>query len=214
MRFAAGCAAFFLLSGISAVAQSTAPTTTTPPQAGNFTCTFETLHPDGKKHGKGNTITECRSTVVVPPACPVDMHVRQGFGGGMIAVDESGVRRKVFAPRLRLFLNDVRKEKAGQTIVSATVTVHGSSGKARMLPLDAGSGGHDDLKSEDVERTLSVDLANWGEPGVSGDFRLPGLTSARRIDLQSVTYEDGSTWKLSGDQTCHVAPDPVMLINQ
>jgi len=214
MRFAAGCAAFFLLSGISAVAQSTAPPTTTLPEAGNFICTFETVHPDGKKHGKGNTITECRSTVVVPPACPVDMHVRQGMSQGMLAVDANGERRLVFAPRLRLFLNDQRKDKAGQTIVSATITVHGRKGKARLQPLNVGPGGSDDSDSADLEKTLSVELGNWGEPGVSGDFRLPGLTSARRIDLQSVTYEDGSTWKLSGDQTCHVAPDRVMLINQ
>ena len=61
---------------------------------------------------------------------------------------------------------------------------------------------------------LTVALAEWGEPGVSGDFRLPGFVSADRIDLQSITYEDGSTWKLAGKESCRVAPDPIMLVDR
>ena len=140
------------------------------------------------------------------PACPIDMHVRQGIGGGMVAVDENGVKRPVFAPRYRLLLNDLRKP--GQKIVSAMVTVRGWNGKARALPADSDSDG----KSGSIQRTLSVDLVGWGEPGVEGDFRLPGFTSANRVDLQAVTYEDGSTWKLAPTDTCRVAPDPLMLV--
>lgn len=152
------------------------------------------------------------------PACPIDMHVRQGIGGGMIAVDENGMKRRVFAPRLRLFLNDLRPGKSDQQIISAKVTVHGSNGKARVHPVDANAdsdaGGNGDLKSGVVQRTLNVDLGNWGEPGASGDFRLPGFISTSRVDLESVTYQDGSTWKLSGTETCHVAPDFLMLVSR
>jgi hypothetical protein len=59
-----------------------------------------------------------------------------------------------------------------------------------------------------------VGLADWGEPAVSGDFGLPGFASASRVDLDSVTYSDGTVWKLAGNEMCHVAPDPMMLINQ
>src|SRR4051794_5839617 len=142
----------------------------------------------------------------VVPGCPVDMHVRQGIGGALVAVDENGVKRPVFAPQYRLFLNDVRKP--GQKIVSATVTVRGWNGKARALPADSDS----NLKFGSIQRTVTVNLAGWGEPGVEGDFRLPGFTSASRVDLQAVTYEDGSTWKLASTDTCRVAPDPVMLV--
>jgi hypothetical protein len=146
------------------------------------------------------------------PACPIDMQVRQGVGGGMLAVDRNGEKRKIFAPRLRLFLNDLRLNKPSERIVSATVTVHGSSGKARILPLDADSDRYWELNSAQLDRTLTVDLAEWGEPGVSGDFRLPGFVTTSRVDLQSVTYEDGTTWRLSRTEACHVAPDLLMRV--
>jgi hypothetical protein len=142
----------------------------------------------------------------VARSCPINMHVGQGIGGAMVAVDENGVKRQVFAPRLRLSLNDVRSDKPSQRIASAMVTVHGTNGKPKPRPIDS------DMDQSDMEMTLTVSLAEWGEPGVSGDFRLPGFTSANRIDLQSITYEDGSTWKLSRGQSCRVAPDPLMLI--
>ena len=134
------------------------------------------------------------------------MHVGQGIGGAMVAVDESGVKRQVFAPRLRLFLNDLRRDKPNQRIVSAAVTVHGSKPRAKARPIDT------ETDQGELEMNLNVSLADWGEPGVSGDFRLPGFTSANRIDLQSLTYADGSIWKLSGGQSCRVAPDPLMLV--
>ena len=126
----------------------------------------------------------------------------------MVAVDENGVKRPLFAPRLRLFLDDVRTDKSSQRIVSAAVTVHGSKSTAKVRPIDSKT------DPGDLAMTLNVSLADWGEPGVSGDFRLPGFTSANRVDLQSVTYADGSTWKLSGGESCRVAPDPLMLVGR
>jgi len=146
--------------------------------------------------------------------CPIDMHVRQRVGGGTVAVDENGVKHRVFAPRLRLFLNDFRTSNSGQKIVSATVTVRGSNGKEHMQRLDTLPDQGRNSESGSITRTLNVDLGTWGEPGVSGDFRLQGFTSASRVELESVTYEDGSTWKLSGGESCWVSPDPMMLINR
>jgi len=184
MRVAANLGVFILISVVSSVAQTGSP-------AQNPTL----LRSD----------PATLRTRMIPP-CPIDMHVRQGIGGALVAADENGVKRPVLAPRYRLLLNDVRK--SGQKIVSATVTVRGWNGKARALPADSDS----DLKSGTIQRTLTVNLAAWGEPGVEGDFRLPGFTSASRVDLQAVTYEDGSTWKLAPTDTCRVAPDPLMLV--
>ena len=52
-------------------------------------------------------------------------------------------------------------------------------------------------------------MANRRSPGISG---CPGFTSTRMVDLESVAYDDGSVWKLSGTGTCHVPPDMVMLV--
>ena len=203
--------ALFLAGGTAILAQYTPPKTTTLPDGFGVSC-MEPASPVDGKHAKNNALETCSTPV--GQGCPVDMRVRQQRGGATVAVDENGVKRRVFAQRLRLFLNDQRRDKAGQKIVSAAVTVHGTGTKARMQPLGSGSNDYFDLNSSSMVRTLKVDLAKWDEPGVSGDFLIPGFTSANRVDLEFVTYEDGSTWKLGKNDTCRVAPDPLMLINR
>ena len=201
MRVVAGLSAILALSGIPAVAQYSAPTTTIPDSVG-VTC-LEDTQPVDPKHPDGSAQMTCTATPV--QGCPVDMRVRQRMGGDTVAVDANGVKRKVFAQRLRLILNSFRQDNSGREVVSATVTVHGTGTEARMRPLGAGND-HGDLNSGSKARTLSVSMSNWGEPGVAGDFLLPGFTSASRVDLESITYDDGSTWKLSKNETCQVAP--------
>lgn len=211
MRVSTGLCLVILLSALSARAQNTpttAPSSLIQPGAVNTICGTPLTIPDGH-HPSGSNETRCVTVFV--PGCPIDMRVRQGIGGGMLAVDENGIQRRVFAPRLRLFLNDLRPGRADQKIVSATVTVRGVAGKAHFHRLNSVPALN--AQSGSIVRTLSVDLANWGDRGVEGDFRLPGFASASRIDLESVTYANGSTWKLAGTETCRVAPDLLMLIN-
>lgn len=203
MRVVAGLAALLILAGIPAVAQNSQLPTTTVPGAVAVQC-FENLLPNIGTPPKGGTGTRCTTTVV--EGCPVDMRVRQRMGGGTVAVDKDGNRRQVFAQRLRLILNSLRQGEGDRKAVSATVTVHGTGAKARMQSLRSGSASNSMVKS------FNVDLAHWDEPGISGEFLLPGFTSASQVDLESVTYDDGTTWKLSNNQSCRVAPDPLMLI--
>jgi hypothetical protein len=205
MRVVAGLAALFILGSIPALAQNSQLPTTTVPDALAVQC-FENLLPDNGKHEKGSTVTGCKTSVI--EGCPVDMRVRQRMGGGTVAVDKDGSRRQVFAQRLRLILNSVRQGEGDRKAVSATVMVHGTGAKARMQSLRSGP------VSNSMVRTFEVDLAHWDEPGVSGEFLLPGFTSASQVDLDSVTYEDGTTWKLSRNHSCRVAPDPLMLIDK
>ena len=46
----------------------------------------------------------------------------------------------------------------------------------------------------------------------SADVHVPGFTSVSSVELQQVTYADGSTWKMSSSSFCRVAPDPLMLV--
>jgi len=213
MRVMAGFTLITLLSGISVFAQTAASpggSNRIQPGAMNTICGTR-LQLNDENHPKGGTETTCVTVFI--PGCPIDMRVRQGIDGGMVAVDKNGEMRPVFEPRLSLSLNDLRPDTSGQKIVSAVVTVRGTGGKVHIQPLNALPASKSDSLSRVVIRTLNVHLADSGEPGVSGDFRLPGFTSANRTDLQSVTYEDGSTWKPSGNETCRVAPDPLMLIS-
>jgi hypothetical protein len=139
--------------------------------------------------------------------CPLDMHVRQGIGGRMLAVDEHGAQVEMFAARLKLLLKDLRANQPASQMEKATVTVHGLSGKEQILPADSRSD-----RPADRVTTLTVRMTGDGEPEVSGILRLPGFTAALMVDLESVIYDDGTVVKFSGSEACHVAPDFLMPV--
>jgi hypothetical protein len=207
MRIVAGLAAFVVLSAIPAAAQYSPLPTSTIPDAMNSICVTESQPQKDKKDGKAPAVTECRT--VVEQGCPVDMRVRQRMGGTAVAVDANGVKRKVLAQKLRLFLNSFRPDPGARKPVSAVVRVHGTGDEPRMRTL-----GSVDVNSSAMLRTFRVNLETRSEPGASGDFLLPGFTSASQVDLVSVTYDDGSTWRLGQNESCRVAVDPMMLINR
>jgi hypothetical protein len=135
------------------------------------------------------------------------MHLRQGIGSRMMAVDKHGAQVQMFAARLKLLLRDLRPHRPAQQMVEATVTVHGLNGAEQIVPADA----HRNRSAEAV-KTLTVRLTPDGDPEVSGDLRLPGFTATLMVDLDSVTYDDGTVVKFSGSSACHAPPDMVMLV--
>jgi len=151
--------------------------------------------------------------VVVLPrdACPVNMHALQGSGTGLIAVrGEKQTNGSV--QRIHLVLSTAESKQ----IVGAKVKVSGLSGRNRVerassamdLTLDPGQ------KSSPAVLTRRLDAAFMPENDkeAATDLVLPGFTSVRSIQLESITYSDGTTWTVPGLQSCHVAPDPMMLI--
>jgi hypothetical protein len=139
------------------------------------------------------------------PGCPIAMRAKQGVGGHLSEA-QKGQRTEMFAAHLHLGLDDGHSKSAPQ-MLKATVIVHGLNGRQRVLPLtDAADG------SADIIRTFTVNLAPQEEAGMSGELLLPGFTAARLIELKSVTYSDGSTWKFSDQSTCSTAPDMLMPV--
>lgn len=171
-----------------------------------FTVLFGLLPSVAQKVTPGDL--KLRAVEPASPAsvCPLDMHVRQGIGSRMMAVDEHGAQVEMFAARLKLLLKDLRADKTGQRMVRATVTVHGLNGQEQILPADT------EPRSADAKKTLSVRLTGDGDPEVSGDLLLPGFTAALMVDLESVTYDDGTVWKFSGASACHAPPDFLMPV--
>ena len=143
------------------------------------------------------------------PQCPLDMHVRQGAGGRMIATDKNGGRVERFEARLKLLLSDHRPSRSGQRMVRARVTVIGWNGKEQILPVGATR----DQSSGMARMDVTVALSGGGFPDASADLNLPGFTGARLVELQSVTYDDGQVWSFTGSSACHAAPDPFMPVD-
>ena len=143
------------------------------------------------------------------PVCPLDMRVRQGGLGQMIATDKNGARVKMFAARLRLQLTDNRPDRTSQPMVNATVTIRGWTGKEQVLPIGA--------TREDggsfSRMTLTVPLSGGGLSEASSELLLPGFTAAKTVQLDSITYHDGQVWTFQGLSACQVAPDMFMPVH-
>jgi hypothetical protein len=134
-------------------------------------------------------------------SCPVSMRAQHLSDGSLVKTRDghpSGIGQW-------LHLSLVSRDST--QIARATLRVRGFSAKARVT--QTGPGGD---QAFDAMRTLTVALTAAADRSASADFRVPGMTAVGRIDLESLEYSDGSTWKAGGASSCRVVPDPEMLI--
>jgi hypothetical protein len=92
-----------------------------------------------------------------------------------------------------------------RSIVNAQVIVHGFSNKGRYIPL---SGADSDLAT-----TVDVALDVKGNGQASRNLSLSHFTAITAVDVNAITYADGSTWRTSSPGACSASPDLLMLVN-
>jgi hypothetical protein len=132
-------------------------------------------------------------------SCPVGLRARPGVGGNIMTIDASD---GVGSQMLSLDLSNI----GSRHITGAQITVHGLTAHGHVIPassyLDAGT------------TTKRIDLALTVAPGATTSTNLlfKGFTSVSTIDLDSLTYADGSTWHASPQHTCQITPDRFMLV--
>jgi hypothetical protein len=157
--------------------------------------------------GQPNQLTALR---LAPPAmgCPVSLRAQHLADFGMVRTGNT--HREGVGQRLHMALTDNRASK----IVRATVTVHGYSNKARLTESAMGSGGSDAALTVTVPFYSAPPGAPSGSPSelAAGDVWVAGMTAVATVDLDSVTYADGSVWKFAGQAACRFTPDPLMLV--
>jgi hypothetical protein len=151
--------------------------------------------------------------VTLPPvqtasACPVAMRARHDFFFQKELVNGAKPNERNVEPyaaastQLRLTLTDFNHRQ----IESANVTVRGTNGNGRLVPVDAGK------PSPNVTRTMNLSFEPGEDSGVDAYLALRGFTTVNAIVLNSLTYADGSTWKTIDAGACQIAPDGFMLI--
>jgi hypothetical protein len=137
--------------------------------------------------------------------CPISLHAGHAPGGDMIEVN--GKRVHNTAQRLHLSISDSDSKR----IVAANVTVHGFSNKARYMPAMSAQDSSDAAKTLDVR--FPSGQGSESDKERSAELAVPGLTAVTVIDLNSVTYSDGSTWKLASGGSCRSWVDGLMLVS-
>ena len=136
-------------------------------------------------------------------ACPVSLRALHGADGNMLKVDKN--RPAGIAQLLHLIVTNPDSRQ----IVAARVRVRGLSGKGRMT-LTANQGATQG--AGDATRSLEARFSTGAGKEVSSDVWVPGMTAVLDVELNSVTFADGTTRKFAGVEACRIAPEPLMLI--
>lgn len=146
-----------------------------------------------------NTVCEAQ----VQPHCPIAMRAQHLADGEMVKTGNARPRGIGQWLHLTLIAPDSRR------ITKATFTIRGSSPKNRMMQT-LGNGNN----SSDASAALTAEFTNEPDRHDLADLWVPGMTAVQSIEVSSLTYADGSTWKLSGDLGCRVAPDGLMPVSR
>lgn len=150
-----------------------------------------------------NESTFARQPRVLGSNCPVELRA-QPAGGGSMAYANGPQKDLAYTSRVHLIFGN----RKSREIVAVRVTVRGLAPWTRVVPVDSGSkDSHQMAKTVDLK--LNVATGKNGE----GDVTLKSFASITRVDLESVEYADGTSWKASAMQSCHIVPDLFMLVS-
>jgi len=145
------------------------------------------------------------STAPTSSSCPIGLRADPAVGLTTNTIDARNGVTKTGIPTqtLTMELNNL----GSRNITRAQFTVHGLTGQGQVNPAtlsdpDAGT------TSKQVE--LSLTVAHNSK--ASAPLLAEGFTSIRWIELDSLTYADGSAWHASPQHTCSITPNRLMLV--
>ena len=146
-----------------------------------------------------------------PTKCPVGLQVRHG-GGLPSAVGAVGpcINGKPLNGEVPSVQNQeihlTFANPSSRDIVSFEITIHGLTEKWRYVPLS------DMPPTSDISRTVDISLDVKGSGHASRDLSLNRFTAVMSVDVNSITYSDGSEWRAPSSEACSVTPSLIMLI--
>ncbi len=144
--------------------------------------------------------------LVAPPAsqgCPVDLSANRLSGLEIVRVKPGEIQPRltmhvIFRPAIESV------SPSASAIVSAKVTLHGMAGSAVV---SAGSG----LSSDATEDLTVLPAAEAGRV-YRGTVRVRKLTAVTFVEVDELTYADGTKWRASENSVCRVTPNGYLLV--
>jgi hypothetical protein len=137
--------------------------------------------------------------------CPVGIEARHAMQTPVSMNAASNAPGKQVVPQLQR-LHLTLTNPSSRDIVSAQFTAHGFGNKPKAMDLSAGS------NEPDLAKTIDVAVGVKGKSQASHDLSLNHFTAVTSIDLNSVTYADGTTWHAPSPAACSITPSMVMLV--
>jgi hypothetical protein len=143
---------------------------------------------------------------VIPASisCPVDIRAKRGLGAGQMQRGlDNGQQDPGPSQNLHLTLTNTSYSE----IVGVRVTAYGLNAKGQLTPAETAS-------SDSAAMQKSFDLKFTVNPKSTASVKLAltGFTAVTFLNVDSIRYAGGSTWQPTAQQTCHIVPDPAMLI--
>jgi hypothetical protein len=153
---------------------------------------------EGPKNG--NQQPHISFSVGQKAACPVSLRAQHGADGNIRKVDKN--RPDGIAQLLHLIItsNDSRQ------IVEARLRVRGTSGKGRVDRAESAPGGMD------AARNVIARFRPGADNEIVADAWVPGLTAVLQVEVNAVTFADGSTQAFGTAEGCRFTPEHLMLI--
>ena len=160
--------------------------------------------------------------IVLPAviACPVAMEVRRDGGlhllrSGKDGSGKDGSSKNAQSPQpdmtITLFLHGLERKE----IASINITASGHGAPQGATPLETRTPltpANPAPNAKAILRTMTVPFVPDGPGAGSSAFALPGFATLSFIQLNAVTYADGSIWNVAAPNACRVAPSLLMLV--
>jgi hypothetical protein len=162
---------------------------------------FGSMTAAAQSFGPGSIQTTVLNAVPPSSDCPIGMRVQHGNGDQLLWAKDRPVG-------IAQYLQVIMSNSKSVDIVGAKITVYGFAAKTRYIPAQSPR-----TSSPDLTKTVGLDLMVKSKGGQSTDLRLPHFTAVSWVDLDSVTYADGTTWHSSVGKTCHVVPELMRLVS-
>jgi hypothetical protein len=133
--------------------------------------------------------------------CPVSLHAGHLSDGNMVRTGTA--HPKGIGQWLSLSLTGPDEKQ----VARARLTVQGLTPKGHVSQTRSVG-----TASLNAEQTFNVAFSSGPQSVAIANLWVPDMSAVERIDVQSIQYSDGSTWKLADGQTCQVKPDLFMLV--
>lgn len=138
-------------------------------------------------------------------SCLVGMRASQGIDGQLLKSRRSApATSPKSVQRIQLILSGA---PGGKQIVAGSVMARGLSPRGRIVSAVGAKN-----IANGVQTTLNVKFTAGENGSARADLLLPGFSSVSSIHLNSITYADGSVWKIPSVDVCRVVPDPLVLV--
>ena len=151
--------------------------------------------------------------IVIGSDCPVSMQLEQRLGDQLVTVQDDGRVYKAPATQLMLTIAPGSPASSRPTplrVAAATAIAYGFGGqpRAELVYPSPGSRGNG---SSGPTRNLRLQF-NANDGSSVAKLWLSGFGAVRSLELNSITWSDGSNWKPARGESCTVTPSLFMLV--